>query len=87
MMQNIQNLNDNCVQANATCIIKKFRCLQDRLNFCMEKNWHHPCEPGFDATFFLLVLAGKKNICLQILRFRTKCNFFAKMKNWTKITL
>ena len=59
-MQNNQNPGNNLVQANAANIVKKFRSLQDRLNFCMEKNWYHPCEPGFDATYFLLVLAGKK---------------------------
>ena len=77
-MQNIQNLNDNCVQADAAYIVKKFRSLQDRLNFCMEKNWYHPCEPGFDATYFLLVLSGKKKYLPSNFAISYKMKFFRK---------
>ena len=77
-MQNIQNLNDNCVQADAAFIVKKFRSLQDRLNFCMEKNWYHPCEPGFDATYFLLVLSGKKKYLPSNFAISYKMKFFRK---------
>ena len=51
---------NNVVQANATSIIKKFKSLQDRVNFCMEEKWFHSSEPGFHASHFLMVLAGKK---------------------------
>lgn len=69
---------NNCIQASATNIIKKFKSLQDRMNFCMEKNWHHPCEPGFDTSYFLMVLAGKKKYL--------PCNFAIayKMKYFRK---
>ena len=46
------------VPINATKIITKYKCLKDRLNFCFEKNWHHPREVGFDANFFLKVIMG-----------------------------
>ena len=32
------NPGANCVQANAVDIIKKFKSVQDRINFCTEKN-------------------------------------------------
>ena len=77
-MQNIQNFDDSCIQTNASSIVKKFRSLQDRLNFCMEKNWHHPCEPGFDATYFLLVLSGKKKYLPSNFAISYKMKFFRK---------
>lgn len=77
-MQNNQNPGNNLVQANAANIVKKFRSLQDRLNFCMEKNWYHPCEPGFDATYFLLVLAGKKKYLPSNFAISYKMKFFRK---------
>ena len=66
------NPGANCVQANAVDIIKKFKSVQDRINFCTEKNWFHPREPGYDSTFFLLVLGGKKKYL--------PCNFAVNYK-------
>ena len=48
------------IQVNAPDIIRKFRNVQDRINFCLEKNWAHPNEIGFDSNYFLLVLKGEK---------------------------
>ena len=59
-MENDIGQNNNLIPTNAPDIVKKFRSLQDRMNFCLEKNWHHPQEVGFDATYFLKVLSGKK---------------------------
>jgi len=59
MNNNIRN-NAEKVPVNATEIINKYRKLQDRLNFCFEKNWFHPREVGYDASYFLLVLKGEK---------------------------
>ena len=36
--------DNNQTMANATEIIKKFRSFQDRINFCLKKNWYHPRE-------------------------------------------
>ena len=35
--------------------------MQDRLNFCFEKNWFHPREVGYDTSYFLLVLKWEKS--------------------------
>ena len=52
--------NDEKVVINANRIIAKYRNKNDRLLFCHEKNWWHPDEVGFDSTYFLNVLPGKK---------------------------
>ena len=58
---NNSNINmQGKVAINAIEIISKYRNVQDRLNFCFEKNWYHPKEVGFDANFFLMVLKGEK---------------------------
>ena len=49
-MEGLIKQDNNQTLATATEIIKKFKSLQDRINFCLEKNWHHPREIGFDAT-------------------------------------
>ena len=59
-MEGFPRQNNEQTLADANEIIRKFRSLQDRINFCLEKNWHHPREIGFDATFFLLI--GEKKI-------------------------
>ena len=77
-MEGLIRQDNNQTLANATEIIKKFKSLQDRINFCLEKNLHHPREIGFDATFFLQVLSGRKkylpgnfSMNYKILFFRT----------------
>ncbi len=75
-MQNNIEQNDNLMQIDATDIIKKFRSQQDRINFCMEKNWFHPKEPGFDTTYFLLVLSGKKKYLPSNFSVNYKMKFF-----------
>ena len=59
MENNIRN-EPQKVPVNAMEIINKYRKLQDRLNFCFEKNLFHPTEVGYDANYFLLVLQGEK---------------------------
>ena len=59
MENNIDNHGQK-VAVNATEIITKYRRLEDRINFCLEKNWYHPKETGYDANFFLLVIKGDK---------------------------
>ena len=48
------------VPVNATEIINKYRKLEDRLNFCLEKKQFHPQEIGYDSNFFLSVIKGDK---------------------------
>lgn len=56
---NSQN-SQGTVAVNATEIIRKYKNKQDRINFCLERNWLCPTEPGYDSNFFLLVLMGRK---------------------------
>ena len=46
-MEDRHNLDQEHIQVNATEIIKKL----DRRNFCLEKDWYHPNEIGFDTSF------------------------------------
>lgn len=66
------------VPINATEIINKYRKLQDRINFCFEKNWYHPKEVGFDANFFLMVLKGEKKYLPNNFSLNYKFNYFHK---------
>lgn len=59
-MNNNMNANSQKIPVNATEIVNKYRKLEDRLNFCLEKNWFHPNEIGYDANYFLLVIKGEK---------------------------
>ena len=59
-MNNGINNNQQKIAVNATEIINKYRKLEDRLNFCLEKNWFHPKEIGYDANYFLSVIKGDK---------------------------
>ncbi len=52
--------NNEKIIVNANKIISKYRNKNDRFLFCHEKNWWHPTEVGFDSTYFLQVLAGRK---------------------------
>ena len=52
--------NNEKIIVNANKIISKYRNKNDRFLFCHEKNWWHPHEVGFDSTYFLQVLAGRK---------------------------
>lgn len=60
MENRIDHKINSTIAINATEIINKFKHKQDRINFCLEKNWNHPEEPGFDSSFFLKVLMGEK---------------------------
>lgn len=59
-MENNLSQNNNLIPINAPDIVKKFRSSQDRINFYLEKNWIHPREVEYDATYFLHVLSRKK---------------------------
>lgn len=60
--------NPETVVVNATDIIAKYKNRLSRQNFCLEKNWYHPEELGYESTFFLRVLMGeKKYLSLGIL--------------------
>lgn len=59
-MSNNNNNNPQKIAVDATEIINKYRKLEDRLNFCLEKNWFHPREIGYDANYFLSVIKGDK---------------------------
>ena len=59
-MNDINMAEEEKVPVNATEIINKYRKLEDRLNFCLEKNWFHPKEIGYDSNFFLSVIKGDK---------------------------
>ena len=68
----------NTVFVNASNIISKYRNKQDRLLFCHEKNWWHPAEPGFDSSFFLQVIAGKKKYLPGNFTVKHKLGYFRK---------
>jgi hypothetical protein len=72
--QNMRQL----VPINAVEILNKYRKLQDRINFCFEKNWYHPKEVGFDANFFLMVLKGEKKYLPNNFTINYKLNYFRK---------
>jgi len=63
------NLDNHCqkVAVNANEIIAKYRRLEDRINFCLEKNWYHPKETGYDANFFFWLLREISDIYQIIL--------------------
>lgn len=50
------------VQVRVSDLLKKFRTLQDRINFCRENNMYLPSGPGFDSKFFVQVLEGRKRL-------------------------
>ena len=77
-MQVEQQNMDNTVVVNANKIIAKYRNKQDRLLFCHEKNWWHPSESGFDSTFFLQVIAGKKKYLPGNFTVKHKLGYFRK---------
>ena len=83
-MENQNNIRINKVAINATEIINKYKKLQDRLNFCFEKNWFHPKEVGFDANFFLLVIKGDKKYLPNNFSVNYKFNYFRKGERMDK---
>ena len=83
-MENQNNNRINRVAINATEIINKYKKLQDRLNFCFEKNWFHPKEVGFDANFFLLVIKGDKKYLPNNFSVNYKFNYFRKGEKMDK---
>jgi len=74
---NMRNVNDK-VPVNATLIVAKYKSLKDRLNFCFEKNWYHPREVGFDASFFLKVIMGQKKYLPNNFTVNYKMHYFRK---------
>ena len=83
-MENENNIRVNKVAINATEIINKYKKLQDRLNFCFERNWFHPKEVGFDANFFLLVIKGDKKYLPNNFSINYKFNYFRKGERMDK---
>ena len=61
-MQNNIAQNSNLIQTDITYIIRNFLSQLDRINFCMEINLFHSKKPGYDATYFFIEKAVKKNI-------------------------
>ena len=55
-----QNNINQITLVNANKIIAKYKNKKDRALFCQEKNWWAPEEPGFDSSYFLQVVAGRK---------------------------
>ena len=74
--------NNGKVFVNANQIIAKYRNKNDRLLFCHEKNWWHPDEVGFDSTYFLNVLSGKKKYLPENFTVKYKIGYF---KNGAKL--
>ena len=83
-MENQDNMRINRVAINATEIINKYKKLQDRLNFCFERNWLHPKEVGYDANFFLLVIKGDKKYLPNNFSVNYKFNYFRKGEKMDK---
>ena len=54
------NNNSQKIPVDATEIINKYRKLEDRLNFYLEKNWIHPKEIGYGSNYFLSVIKEDK---------------------------
>ena len=77
-MENNPQQNIQKVSVNANKIISKFRNIQDRVNYCLEHNWYHPSQPGYDASFFLKVLAGEKRYMPNDFTINYKIPFYRK---------
>lgn len=65
-------------------LAKKFRTLEDRINFCREVNWYWPKLPGFDMKFFLLVLQSRKKLLPLGLGVGFNFRYFTKSQQFTK---
>jgi len=77
-MQLDQQNSNNTISVNANLIISKYKNKKDRILFCHEKNWWHPPEPGFDSTYFLQVIAGKKKYLPENFSVKHKLGYFRK---------
>ena len=61
-MNYINMAEEEKIPVNATEILNKYRKLQDRFNFCLEENWFHPQEIGYDSNFFFICYKRRQKI-------------------------
>lgn len=83
-MEQIDIEDNQKVEINASEIISKYKNVEDRKLFCYEKNWWHPNEKGFDATFFLKVISGEKKYLPNNFTIKNKMKCFKKGQKFDK---
>ena len=83
-MEQIEIENEQKVEINASEIISKYKNIVDRKLFCFEKNWWHPDEKGFDATFFLKVISGEKKYLPNNFTIKNKMKSLKKGQKFDK---
>ena len=83
-MEQIEIEDNQKIEINASEIISKYKNIEDRKLFCFEKNWWHPSEKGFDATFFLKVISGEKKYLPNNFTIKNKMKCFKKGKKFDK---
>ena len=74
----IDNFDEIKVSVSALEIISKLKSKIDRQNFCREKNWFFPDEPGYDSNYFLKVLMGEKRYLPINFNIGYKLKYFKK---------
>ena len=84
IIEQIEVEDDQKIEINASEIISKYKNIEDRKLFCFEKNWWHPSEKGFDATFFLKVISGEKKYLPNNFTIKNKMKCFKKGKKFDK---
>ena len=83
-MQDIEIEQEQKIEINATEILSKYKSIDDRKLFCFERNWWHPDEKGYDATYFLKVLAGQKKYLPNNFTVKNKLKSFRKGEKFDK---
>lgn len=75
---------ENLITMPVPELMKKFRSLEDRINFCTELNFHYPRLPGFDMNFFLMFLQGRKKLLPLGMVLGFNFNYYSKSGKFTK---
>lgn len=83
-MQDIEIEQDQKIEINATEILSKYKSIEDRKLFCFERNWWHPDEKGYDATYFLKVIAGEKKYLPNNFTVKNELKSFRKGEKFDK---